>query len=72
MPMSGIVQWYGWAPEHCLVMSSNPTEATLPLAYSGCDAPVWHSSVVRSGTRALPCHEFESYRGHSAPGSFRL
>ena len=30
-----------------LVLNSNPGEATLVLAHSGCDAPVWHSSVVR-------------------------
>ncbi|RVW94445.1 hypothetical protein CK203_035670 [Vitis vinifera] len=72
MPPSGTVRWYGWAPEHCLVMSSNPIEATLPPTHSGCDANVWHSSVVRLGTRALPCHEFKSYKGHSAPGPFRL
>ena len=46
-------------------MSSNPGDLTLKgqinkwphkplhcLAHSGCDAPVWHSSVVRLGTRA--------------------
>ena len=35
------------ATKKTLVLNSNPREATLVLAHSGCDAPVWYSSVVR-------------------------
>ena len=45
MPPSGTVRWYGWAPEY----KKQPLRCP---AHSGCDAPVWHSSVVRLGTRA--------------------
>ena len=74
MPPSGTVQWYGRAPEHCLIAttSSNPTEATLPLAHSGCDAPVWHSSVVRPGTRAQPYHHPSSNPGKATLGRFGI
>ena len=59
-------------------MSSNPGEVTLVLAHSGCDAPVWHSSVVRlaraENTRRATSQalrpaglKFESWEGHSGP-----